>query len=61
VRLKDRCRIGRQTKEEEEDILSGCDESKIYDLEQPSRDLFAKNSPPVVFIFSGKSMDNYAT
>ena len=50
--MEDRCHIDRQTKEEEENILSGCDESKVCDLKQPSRDLFAKNSPPVVFIFS---------
>ena len=52
MRLKDRCHIGRQTKEEEENVLSGCDESKVYNLEQPSRDLFAENSPSVVFFLS---------
>ena len=54
MRLKDGCHIGRQTKEEEKNILNGRDESKIYDLEQPSRDLSAENSPAVVFIFSGE-------
>ena len=60
MKLKDGCHIGRQTKEEK-NILNGHDESKVYyDLEQPSRDLSAENSPAVVFIFSGeKNRHNY--
>ena len=46
--------IGRQTKEEEENILNGCDKCKVCNLEQPSRDSFAKNIPPVVFLLSEK-------
>ena len=53
VRLKD-SHIGRQTKEEEENILNGCDKCKVCNLEQPSRDSFAKNIPPVVFLLSEK-------